>query len=521
MTRWAIVADLNRCVGCQTCTAACKQVNATAPGVQWRKVLDFEAGEFPSVSRAFVPVGCMHCDDPPCLDVCPSTATRKRDDGIVTIDYDICIGCSYCAVACPYQARYRVDTPNEAYGTQLSMDHEVVREHWDRRSVAQKCTFCVERIDAGLAAGLTPGVDPRATPACVNACIADALHFGDADDPDSNVSRLMVENRHFRMHDQLGTGPHITYLWARANGTDAAAAEAPIMRADAIGMSGTAPQLQTSWDWRAATNFILGGAGAGLLGAAALTGDPGPGLTALALIVAGLVAVWFEIGRPWRFLNVFLHPQRSWMTREAYAASAVVGTGFLAAVSDLTWLWLLAGICAMVFLYCQARILAAAKGIPAWRQPQIVPLIASTGLAEGLGLFLVYAAIAHGHAAAPFVWAALAATLLRLVAWMSYRSALGRAGAPSAAFAGLDGMPVKLTLAHQAIPLLLLAAGLVVPDYGLLAAVGGALVLASGWLFKLTLITRAAHNQGYALTRMPARGAGRPGPGIQPGWRTA
>ena len=214
MTRWAMVADLRRCVGCQTCTAACKQANATPPGVQWRRVVDLEVGEYPEVKRAFVPVGCMHCDDPPCMEVCPSTATRKRADGIVTIDYDLCIGCSYCAVACPYQARYKVDAAEVAYGG--AMPSEEVRHSEKRIGVATKCTFCSERIDAGLAKGLKPGVDPEATPACVNSCIAKALHFGDADDPRSNVSRLLAENQSFRMHEELGTGPGFYYLWDRA-----------------------------------------------------------------------------------------------------------------------------------------------------------------------------------------------------------------------------------------------------------------------------------------------------------------
>ena len=78
MTRWAMVADIDRCVGCQTCTAACRHANATSPAVEWRKVLDIEAGSYPDVSRTFVPVGCQHCDDPPCMHVCPSTATRQR-----------------------------------------------------------------------------------------------------------------------------------------------------------------------------------------------------------------------------------------------------------------------------------------------------------------------------------------------------------------------------------------------------------------------------------------------------------
>jgi phenylacetyl-CoA:acceptor oxidoreductase 27-kDa subunit len=212
MTRWAMVVDLRRCVGCQTCTAACKHANATPPGVQWRRVLDMEVGEYPDVRRAFVPVGCMHCDDPPCMSVCPSTATRKRTDGIVTIDYDLCIGCGYCAVACPYQARFKTDRASFAYGKGPS-DSETKRFDEGRLGVATKCTFCVDRIDAGTQQGLTPGVDPDATPACVNSCIAEALHFGDIDDPDSNVSQLIGENVHFRMHEELGTGPRMYYLW--------------------------------------------------------------------------------------------------------------------------------------------------------------------------------------------------------------------------------------------------------------------------------------------------------------------
>jgi phenylacetyl-CoA:acceptor oxidoreductase subunit 1 len=147
------------------------------------------------------------------MHVCPTTATRKRADGIVTIDYDLCIGCAYCAVACPYQARYKTERATFAYGR--PSEHEQQRRDDARLAVATKCTFCVDRIDAGLDKGLTPGIDPEATPACVNACIADALAFGDADDPASKVSRLLAENQHFRMHEELGTGPGFFYLWDR------------------------------------------------------------------------------------------------------------------------------------------------------------------------------------------------------------------------------------------------------------------------------------------------------------------
>ncbi len=214
MTRYVMVADLNRCIGCQTCTVACRHTNATPPEIEWRRVLDMESGEFPDVERVFVPVGCQHCADPPCMHVCPSTATRQRDDGIVSIDYDLCIGCSYCSVACPYQARHKVDKKRFAYDGKPMPSEEILMDE-KTLGVAQKCTFCSDRIDAGLEANLTPGVDPDATPACVNSCIANALHFGDIEDRESNVARLVDNSPHFRMHEELGTDPGFYYLWQK------------------------------------------------------------------------------------------------------------------------------------------------------------------------------------------------------------------------------------------------------------------------------------------------------------------
>lgn len=217
MSRYVMIVDLRRCVGCQTCTAACRHANATPPGVQWRAVLDLESGAYPNVRRTFVPVGCQHCNKPPCLDVCPTTATRQRPDGIVTISEEKCIGCGYCIVACPYQARFKVGKRRFAFGAPSA--NETARATPDGVGVATKCTFCVDRIDAGLEAGLTPGIDPAATPACATSCIANAIHFGDIEDPDSHVAELLQEHAHFRMHEELGTEPNFYYLWDRRDTT--------------------------------------------------------------------------------------------------------------------------------------------------------------------------------------------------------------------------------------------------------------------------------------------------------------
>ena len=215
MSRYVMVIDLRRCVGCQTCTAACKNANATPPGVQWRRVLDIESGKFPDVQRSFLPVACMHCNEPPCEEVCPTTATKKRDDGLVTIDYDLCIGCANCVMACPYDARSIVHEPKFAYGDK-PIPSEEIRFDPQRISVSMKCTFCVERIDTAAITGQIPGVDPDVTPACVNSCISGAMNFGDIDDPESNVSRLLAETQTFRMHEELGTEPSVYYVWDKA-----------------------------------------------------------------------------------------------------------------------------------------------------------------------------------------------------------------------------------------------------------------------------------------------------------------
>jgi phenylacetyl-CoA:acceptor oxidoreductase subunit 1 len=205
-----MVIDLRRCVGCQTCTVACKQEHGLPPGTAWRVVADCEVGRYPDVRRLFLPLQCMHCAEPPCVPVCPTGASRRRVDGIVWIDYDACVGCGYCAVACPYRARHLVDAPRPAFATG-PIAPERAGAQPGRRNVMTKCTFCKERVDAGLARGLRPGVDPEATPACAAACIAGAIAFGDLDDAVSPVARLVARGDAVPLLPECGTAPSVYY----------------------------------------------------------------------------------------------------------------------------------------------------------------------------------------------------------------------------------------------------------------------------------------------------------------------
>ena len=208
---WGMVIDLRKCTGCGACMMACKAENHTPPEVSYNVVLKQETGTFPNVRRMFMTKPCFHCDNPPCVPVCPVGATWKRkEDGIVVIDYDKCIGCRYCLTACPYGSRFidlgmTFTNPPQPYETAASPEYNQNRVRtggWNRSPVgnARKCHFCIHRVQQGM------------LPACTETCIGRSIHFGDLDDPESLVSRLLATEESIRLKEELGTEPSVYYL---------------------------------------------------------------------------------------------------------------------------------------------------------------------------------------------------------------------------------------------------------------------------------------------------------------------
>jgi phenylacetyl-CoA:acceptor oxidoreductase subunit 2 len=273
---------------------------------------------------------------------------------------------------------------------------------------------------------------------------------------------------------------------------------------------GPKPWHQTNWDFRAAFNFMFGSAGAGLLVLAAFSGLAGAVLQAelllgMALIGAGLISVWFEIGRPLRAMNVGFNPFTSWMTRESFAAGLVFALGLAAVWLASRPLAQAAALFALVFAYCQGRILQASKGIPAWRVPALTWVIFTTALAEGAGLFVALAALFDTPAGGALAYFSLA-LIARALAWSIYRGGAAKS-AVRPALAVLDRAGKLLIQFGTIAPLALLLAAWLLPEVARIALLlAGAAALATGWQFKFVLITRAAYNQGFALPHLPVRG---------------
>jgi molybdopterin-containing oxidoreductase family iron-sulfur binding subunit len=218
--RWGMVIDVRRCIACHACTVACKAENKTPPGVSYNVVVEQEMGTYPTVAHSYLPKPCMQCTKPPCVEVCPVRpvkATNRRPDGVVDINYDLCIGCKLCIPACPYGSRafdsgefYTDGTPRVQLYEQATT-FEYGRE-WAREKgktlppigKTRKCHYCVHRLERG------------ALPACVTTCIGQARYFGDLNDPQSMVAQLLADPRAGVLKPELGIGPTTHYLFLQA-----------------------------------------------------------------------------------------------------------------------------------------------------------------------------------------------------------------------------------------------------------------------------------------------------------------
>jgi molybdopterin-containing oxidoreductase family iron-sulfur binding subunit len=194
-----MIIDLQRCIGCNACTIACKIEHNTPNDIHYTQVLETEVGKYPDAERIFLPTLCNHCEDPPCVPVCPTRASYVRDDGIVLIDHDRCIGCGACILACPYDQRSRVEDERTVLhdGTTqfINQAHATVPN-----GVAVKCDFCYHRVDQGL------------EPACVETCPTGARIFGQWDGGQTPLREVATKYEARGLLVEKGTNPNVLYI---------------------------------------------------------------------------------------------------------------------------------------------------------------------------------------------------------------------------------------------------------------------------------------------------------------------
>jgi len=221
--RWGMVIDLDKCTACQACTVACRAENnvpfageeQTKKGraIFWMEVIAFVEGKYPQAKARFIPRPCMHCENPPCVQVCPVAATYKDESGRVLQRYERCIGCRYCMVACPYDARYfnwYAPQYNDVHKNYLNPDVPI-----RPKGVVEKCTFCVQRTKEAEEKAKREGRrirDGDVQTACQQTCTGGAIYFGDLEDPESMVSKLSRSRRAMRLLEEIGTHPQVYYL---------------------------------------------------------------------------------------------------------------------------------------------------------------------------------------------------------------------------------------------------------------------------------------------------------------------
>ncbi len=384
--RYGFVIDQRSCIGCHACTVACKSEHDVPLGSFRTWVKYVEKGEFPNTRRHFLVERCNHCDNAPCVAICPTMALYQRPDGIVDFDKSRCIGCKSCMQACPYDALY-ID---------------------DDTHTAAKCNFCAHRIDQGL------------QPACVMVCPEEAIIFGDLDDPSTRIAQLVGRDSVAVRRPEQGTEPKLFYLGADATALMPEALPQPLgamwnepPAAPSAAQTGEnwlahAEHAQVAynvhhkrpWGWRVSAYLLTKSLSAGLFLAVAGLFTAGVNAAAplalpavaAALVFLGLTALLLvvDLKRPDRFLYIVFKPQwRSWLTRGTYV---LIGYGgllalwwlveFFAPAPPLAFTWLVAVFAILTAIYT-AFLFGQAEGRDLWQEPLLPASLLTQAIIAG------------------------------------------------------------------------------------------------------------------------------------------
>lgn len=477
MTRWAWVIDQTKCIGCHACTTACKSENHVAVGVFRTWVKNVDVGTFPEVRRHFAVLRCNHCEDAPCVEICPVTAMYQRADGLVDFDEALCIGCKACMQACPYDAIY--------------MDPD--------SNTAAKCNFCSHRVDEGL------------LPACVVVCPVEALLFGDMDDPASKVGRALKEQpvsvrrpeqrtrpkafyigAHEATLDPLAARHDGMYAWAdggpdgrtggRADGNGVGAFDRPPARPSArpAVVAYDIPRQRT-WGWKVSSYIWTKSIAAGAALVPALMRITGhatnrflftrfaPTLALLFLALTGALLV-ADLKRPERFWTILVRPQwRSWLARGAFVITAYAA--LLAVWAWASWTqretllnvlaWPVAALALLTAVYT-AWLFAQCEGRDLWQSRLLALHLALHALIAGMAALFTAAAMIASRAEVAMLTPWMTACLVLALVTALF-DAFGRHATPNAAAAAralVRGPQANLfwvsLLAGAALPALLL-----------------------------------------------------------------
>jgi Fe-S-cluster-containing dehydrogenase component len=223
MTKFVRLIDQKRCMGCRACVAACATENYFTPDAPWNVMIEYEIGTYPTVKKIYNTMNCMHCENPSCKAACDAVGAKaisKNQYGVVLIDYDKCIGCGHCAAVCPYgvpQLNREVRDLNPGKG-KIGSETIALKDrhptHRKKAKVVEKCTFCWHKLEKAIADNKMDriGKDQDYTPACDIVCPTQARMFGDADDPNSDVSKRIAATKATQLKKQFGTGPQVYYV---------------------------------------------------------------------------------------------------------------------------------------------------------------------------------------------------------------------------------------------------------------------------------------------------------------------